>query len=35
MDKHFVEPKFIISKALQYLHEKYKSLAHDRLKDEM
>jgi L1 cell adhesion molecule like protein len=35
MDKHFVERQFIIPKELQDIHEKYSSLAHDRLKEEL
>ncbi len=35
MDKQFKEPKFIITKDLQTLHEKFKSLAHDKLKEEL
>jgi hypothetical protein len=35
MDKHFVGSKFIISKDLQNLHEKYKSIAQNQLKNEM
>ncbi len=35
MDEHFVESKFIITKELQNLHEKYKNLADDRLREEM
>ncbi len=35
MDKHFVGSKFIVSKDLQDLHEKYKSLAKNQLKNEM
>jgi hypothetical protein len=35
MDKHFVESKFIITKELQNLHEKYKSLANDILREVM
>jgi hypothetical protein len=35
MDKQFKEQKFIITIDLQTLHEKFKSLAHDKLKDEL
>ncbi len=35
MDEHFVESKFIITKELQNLHEKHKSLAEDKLRKEM
>jgi L1 cell adhesion molecule like protein len=35
MNKHFVQKQFIITKELQDIHEKYSSLAHDKLKEEL
>ncbi len=35
MDKHFAESKYIISKDFHNLHEKYKCLAQNQLKNEI